>query len=98
MAAAKGNTYSSKNNRLWSDTLRRACIQADGKKLRALADALIDKALDGDVSAIKEIGDRIGKRPAGIAQVPRQVDHGRHDKRHRQQEGGKPAPFLYRHG
>ncbi len=71
MAAAKGNTYSSKNNRLWSDTLRRACIQADGKKLRALADALIDKALDGDVSAIKEIGDRIeGKVPQTLQGDP----------------------------
>lgn len=67
MAAAKGNNYSSKNNRLWADTLRRACVQANGKKLRGMAEALIAKALEGDVSAIKEVGDRIdGKVPQMI--------------------------------
>lgn len=73
MAAAKGNKYSSKNNRLWADTLRRVCVQADGKKIRALAEALVAKALDGDVSAIKEIGDRIdGKVPQMLQGDPDQ--------------------------
>ena len=66
MAAAKGNTYSSKNNRLWTDTLCRACIQSDGKKLREMADALIAKALEGDIAAIKEIGDRLEGKPAQV--------------------------------
>ena len=66
MAAAKGNTYTSKNNRLWTDTLRRACIQSDGKKLREMADALIAKALEGDIAAIKEIGDRLEGKPAQV--------------------------------
>lgn len=35
----------------------------DKKKLRALADKLVEKALEGDVSAIKEIGDRIDGKP-----------------------------------
>lgn len=40
---------------------------ADGNKLRAVAQALVDKALTGDVPAIREIGDRIdGKVPQGI--------------------------------
>ena len=36
-------------------------------KLRAVADALVDKAISGDVQAIKEVADRLdGKVPQGI--------------------------------
>jgi hypothetical protein len=59
----KGNTHSSKNNRLWADTLKRALLQADGNKIRAIAEALIEKAASGDVSAIREIGDRVDGKP-----------------------------------
>jgi uncharacterized protein YdaT len=55
----KNNTNSNRNNRLWADTLKRALIQSDGQKIRAIADALIEKAVSGDVSAIKELGDRV---------------------------------------
>jgi hypothetical protein len=38
-----------------------------GTKLRAVADALIAKAISGDVQAIKEVADRLdGKVPQGI--------------------------------
>lgn len=38
-----------------------------GTKLRAVADALVDKARAGDVNAIKEIADRLdGKVPQGV--------------------------------
>lgn len=36
----------------------------DRKKLRALADVLVDKALEGDVQAIREIGDRLEGKPS----------------------------------
>lgn len=37
------------------------------RKLRKIAEALYDKAVEGDVQAIKEIGDRLdGKVPQGI--------------------------------
>jgi hypothetical protein len=66
----KGNTNSSKNNRLWADTLKRALLQADGNKIRAIAEALIEKAAAGDVSAIKELGDRVdGKSTQQIDQT-----------------------------
>jgi len=66
----KGNTNSSKNNRLWADTLKRALLQADGNKIRAIAEALIEKAASGDVSAIKELGDRVdGKSTQQIDQT-----------------------------
>lgn len=37
-------------------------------KLRAVADALVEKAISGDVQAIKEVADRLdGKVPQGVA-------------------------------
>jgi hypothetical protein len=58
-AVNKGNNYSSKNNRMWADTLRRVLVQSDGEALRRIAEALVAKAQEGDISAIKELGDRI---------------------------------------
>ena len=43
----------------WTDALRRAIVQQDGKVLRRLAEVLIAKACDGDMAAIREIGDRL---------------------------------------
>lgn len=63
MAGRKGEKW-------WRDALRIAVNeQMDGdpsgrKKLRALADVLVAKALEGDVTALKEIGDRLDGRPA----------------------------------
>jgi hypothetical protein len=65
----KGNTYSSKNNRLWADTLRRAVIQSDAERLRMIAEALIDKAASGDVSAIKELGDRLDGKAIATQEI-----------------------------
>jgi len=54
----------------FANMLRVAIAEAhdeNGNKLRAVAQALVDKALTGDVPAIREIGDRIdGKVPQGI--------------------------------
>ena len=58
MAAAEGNTYSSKSNRLWGETLRRIAVQ-NPQKLRAIAEKLYDRAAEGDIQAAKEIGDRL---------------------------------------
>lgn len=44
-----------------------AAHENGGTNLRAVAQALVDKALTGDVPAIKEIGDRLdGKVPQGV--------------------------------
>lgn len=41
--------------------------EAGGTKLRAVADALIEKAMSGDVQAIKEVADRLdGKVPQAL--------------------------------
>jgi hypothetical protein len=71
--ANKGNTHSSKNNRLWADTLKRALLQADGNKIRAIAEALIEKAASGDVSAIRELGDRVDGKPT--QQIDQTTEH-----------------------
>jgi hypothetical protein len=71
--ANKNNTHSSKNNRLWADTLKRALMQADGNKIRAIAEALIEKAASGDVSAIRELGDRVDGKPT--QQIDQTTEH-----------------------
>ena len=42
----------------WRDAIDRAIKQSDGKALRNAADALLAKAAEGDIPAIKELGDR----------------------------------------
>lgn len=63
MSAPLGNKNATKN-RPWAEAVNRALLANDGQKLRALADKLIDRALEGDVSALKEIGDRVDGKPA----------------------------------
>ena len=57
--ANKGNTHSSKINRLAADTLRRVLIQEEAIRLRNVTEALVAKAESGDISAIKEVFDRM---------------------------------------
>lgn len=50
------------SEKTFSNMLRIAISEAHeqgGTKLRAVADALVNKALTGDVPAIREIGDRL---------------------------------------
>ena len=71
VGAPLGNTNSSKSNRLWAETIRRAVLQQDAVRLRKIAEALLDKAEEGDIAAIKELGDRLdGKAIQAIAGDP----------------------------
>jgi len=54
----KGNKNSSKKNRLLTDTLKRRLIQDEAKRANNVINALLNKAEDGDVHAIKEVLDR----------------------------------------
>lgn len=56
------NNDNNKKNLYWSDALRKHIIQHP-KDLTLAAQALFDKAKDGDVTAMKEIGDRLEGRP-----------------------------------
>jgi len=57
--AAIGNKNSSKENRVWGKVVRKLAVQEDHKRIHKVAEALFRKAEDGDISAIKELGDRI---------------------------------------
>lgn len=47
--------------------IKEAVEGTDKTKLRAVADALVEKAMTGDVQAIKEVADRLdGKVPQGV--------------------------------
>lgn len=74
--APKGNKNSSQSNRLWTDTIRRALVQSDAKKLRAIAEKLIDMAEEGNIMAIREIGDRMDGKAAQMILGP--GDDGEH--------------------
>jgi len=57
--APKGNKNSTREKRVWGKIVKKLAIQEDYKKLHAVANALYAKAENGDISAIKELGDRL---------------------------------------
>jgi hypothetical protein len=57
--APLGNQNSSKTNRLFGETIKRIITQSEGEVARKIAEALILKAQDGDISAIREFADRV---------------------------------------
>ena len=74
MAARKTPAAGSKPDKLWRNEIRLAVhelLVSDGdgktqkiKALRLLARRLVTKAMEGDVAALKEIGDRLDGKPA----------------------------------
>jgi hypothetical protein len=58
MGAPTGNVNAMRN-RPFAEAINRAIAQDDGARLRAIAEALLTKAADGDMSAIREFADRI---------------------------------------
>lgn len=65
--APPGNRNACKN-RPWAEAINRALKADNGKKLRALAEKLIERAQDGDIAALKEVGDRVdGKALQALA-------------------------------
>jgi hypothetical protein len=63
VSAPIGNQNARKENRLWAETIKRAVAQNDAVKLRAAADKLVELAVAGDVSALRELGDRLDGKP-----------------------------------
>jgi len=59
MAAPIGNKNSTLEKRIWSKIVRKLAIQEDHAKLHKVANALFEKASEGDIGAIKELGDRL---------------------------------------
>jgi hypothetical protein len=60
-------------DKVWSDAIRIAVNEAfeggDRKKMRVIAEKLVSEALNGNLAAIKEIGDRLDSRPAQTIQA-----------------------------
>jgi len=72
MPRTKGATA----DKFWSDAVRRAVYREtegdDGKKakrINLIADKLCKMAMEGDVQAIKEIGDRLEGKPKQTSEV-----------------------------
>lgn len=64
--APKGNNNARKETRQWSEVVRRIALR-DKKRLEKLAEALMKKCEEGDISAFREFGDRFeGKVPQAI--------------------------------
>ena len=65
-----GNPEGRRVDKPWRDAIQRAIKrreESDPQALERLADKLLKKVADGDVSAIKELGDRMdGKVPQAI--------------------------------
>lgn len=59
VGAPIGNTNSSRSNRIWGNIIRKLAMQEDYKRLHAMAEKLYEKAAEGDLGAIKEVGDRL---------------------------------------
>jgi len=65
--APVGNTNATKG-KPWIAAINRALAQGDANRLRNIAEKLINKAEEGDMMALKEIGDRLdGKSIQGIS-------------------------------
>ena len=62
MAAPLGNKNAVKN-RPWADAINRAVLANDGQRLRTIAEKLLVLAEAGDVSALRELGDRLDGKP-----------------------------------
>lgn len=58
--------------KIWTDAIRKALLEKEkGKpqRLMRLAHALLDKAEAGDVTALKEFGDRIEGKPVQATEI-----------------------------
>jgi hypothetical protein len=64
MAGVKGRSGTNRNkDKPWADALRIVGYRDDRKKLLAIAEKCFDAAAAGDVTAMKEIGDRLDGKP-----------------------------------
>jgi hypothetical protein len=69
--AKRGAPIGNKNatkNKSWSDAIRKAIVRR--KDMDKLAGKLVDLALEGNMPAMREIGDRLQGRPAQTVTTP----------------------------
>jgi hypothetical protein len=68
VGAPVGNT-NSKRGKLFHGELHKALIQEDRIKLRQIADKLVEKAINGEPWAVKEIMDRVDGKSVQTTEV-----------------------------
>jgi hypothetical protein len=69
VGAPLGNTNSSKNNRIWANTIRKLAVQEDYKRIHVIAEKLFEKAAEGDLGAMKEVGDRLDGKAVAVQEL-----------------------------
>lgn len=69
-SGAQLNNNNAGKNKIWSDAIRRELSgKTNEKKLRKLAKKLIKDAEEGNMQAMKEMGDRLEGKPAQSMEV-----------------------------
>ncbi len=78
MAAPLGNQNAAKA-KVWTAAVERALSARSAldrkDALEACANALIDKAMEGDMTALKELGDRLEGKPAQAVSLSGELAH-----------------------
>lgn len=77
--AAPHKAVGPKSDKIWRDAIMLAIkrdAEEGGRHLDRLARKLIEKAAEGDVSALKEIGDRLDGKPSQSVAVGQDPDLG----------------------
>ena len=69
MGAPLGNKNATKNQ-VWRDAIRRVIAQKNGERLRAAAERLVSEAENGDVAALRELGDRLDGKASQLVIGP----------------------------
>lgn len=64
-----GNPDGSPKGKPWAGAIRRAIAESDREALLDIAKALVAKAAEGDLQAIKELGDRLDGKPHQTSDV-----------------------------
>jgi hypothetical protein len=67
--APVGHTNSSKNNRIWGNIIKKLAVQENHRRLHVIAESLFEKAAEGDLGAIKEIGDRLDGKAVATTEI-----------------------------
>lgn len=76
-----------KGEKFWADAVRRAVFrrledrEGQPKRLEVLADKLVEAGMEGDMAALKEIGDRLDGRPR--QQIEGTGENGEHEVVHK---------------
>ena len=77
-----GNPGGRPKTKAFADAIRIAVNEAQGNrtKLRAIADTLVEKAVEGEMWAIREVADRLDGKP----QIATQIDIEPRERRHQE--------------